>query len=54
MALTDFRVDEFKASVSRHTSIPPQCVIALTAQGKPPKLQTIQAEVGILASFSGL
>ncbi|KAL2269896.1 hypothetical protein VTJ83DRAFT_2080 [Remersonia thermophila] len=37
-------VDEFKASVSRYTSIPPQCVIALTPQGKPLKLQTFQAE----------
>lgn len=37
-------LDDFKASVSRQSSIPVQCIIALTPQGKPLKLQTIQTE----------
>ncbi|KAL2020160.1 hypothetical protein VTK56DRAFT_8684 [Thermocarpiscus australiensis] len=37
-------VDDFKASVARQTSIPTQCIIALTSQGRPLKLQTIQTE----------
>ncbi|SPQ18955.1 ecd2d4d6-b1a3-45f1-a7c9-f965b1cae9f6 [Thermothielavioides terrestris] len=37
-------LDDFKATVARRTSIPPQCIITLTPQGKPPKLQSIQTE----------
>lgn len=39
------RLDDFKASVARQSSIPAQCIIALTPQGRPLKLQTIQTEV---------
>jgi autophagy-related protein 11 len=45
LTLRVLRLDDFKASVARQSSIPPQCIIALTAQGRPLKLQTIQAEV---------
>lgn len=45
IVLTSPRVDDFKASVARQTSIPAQCIITLTPQGKPLKLQTIQTEV---------
>ncbi|KAH8905567.1 hypothetical protein BR93DRAFT_881932 [Coniochaeta sp. PMI_546] len=38
------RLDDFKASVARQSSIPAQCIIALTPQGRPLKLQTIQTE----------
>jgi autophagy-related protein 11 len=41
-------VDDFKLSVARQTSIPAQCIITLTHQGKPLKLQTIQTEVRAL------
>lgn len=44
--LKALRLDIFKAAVSRETSIPAHCIIALTPQGKPLKLQTIQTEVG--------
>jgi len=37
-------LDDFKAAVARQSSIPANCVIALTPQGKPLKLQTIQTE----------
>ncbi|KUI60447.1 Autophagy-related protein 11 [Cytospora mali] len=37
-------VDDFKAAVSRQSSIPSQYIIALTPQGKPLKLQTLPAE----------
>ncbi|KXX81678.1 Autophagy-related protein 11 [Madurella mycetomatis] len=37
-------VDDFKAAVARQTSIPAQCIITLTPQGKPLKSQTIQTE----------
>ncbi|KAB5580769.1 hypothetical protein GE09DRAFT_451104 [Coniochaeta sp. 2T2.1] len=37
-------LDDFKASVARQSSIPAQCIIALTSQGRPLKLQTIQTE----------
>ncbi|KAL2263855.1 hypothetical protein VTK26DRAFT_4764 [Humicola hyalothermophila] len=37
-------VEDFKASVARQTSIPAQCIITLTPQGKPLKLQAIQTE----------
>jgi autophagy-related protein 11 len=38
--------------VSRQTSIPAQCIITLTPQGKPLKAQTLQTEVGDM--FLGL
>lgn len=44
--LPPLRVDDFKAAVARQTSIPTQCIITLTPQGKPLKLQAIQTEVG--------
>ncbi|KAK4032677.1 autophagy-related protein 11-domain-containing protein [Parachaetomium inaequale] len=37
-------LDDFKTLVARQTSIPAQCIITLTPQGKPLKLQTIQTE----------
>ncbi|KAK3941821.1 autophagy-related protein 11 [Diplogelasinospora grovesii] len=37
-------LDDFKASVARQSSIPVQCIITLTPQGKPLKLQTVQTE----------
>ncbi|ROV91766.1 hypothetical protein VSDG_06480 [Cytospora chrysosperma] len=37
-------VDDFKAAVSRQSSIPSQYIIALTPQGRPLKLQTLPAE----------
>ncbi|KAK4165847.1 autophagy-related protein 11 [Cladorrhinum sp. PSN259] len=37
-------LDDFKAYVAQHTSIPAQYIITLTPQGKPLKLQTIQVE----------
>lgn len=36
--------DDFKAALSRRSSIPPQYIIALTAQGKPLKLQNVPIE----------
>ncbi len=39
------RLDDFKASVARQSDIPVNCIIALTPQGKPLKLQTAQTEV---------
>lgn len=36
--------DEFKAALSRRSSIPSQYIIALTAQGKPLKLQNVPIE----------
>lgn len=44
-ALPAYRLDDFKAWVSRQSSIPVQCIITLTPQGKPLKLQTIGTEV---------
>ncbi|KAK0628127.1 autophagy-related protein 11-domain-containing protein [Bombardia bombarda] len=44
LILTDPRLDEFRASVARQSSIPVQCIITLTPQGKPLKFQTIQTE----------
>ncbi|KAK4144620.1 autophagy-related protein 11-domain-containing protein [Dichotomopilus funicola] len=40
-------LDDFKSLVARHVSIPAQCIITLTPQGKPLKLQTIQLETEI-------
>ncbi|KAK3695211.1 autophagy-related protein 11-domain-containing protein [Podospora appendiculata] len=37
-------LDDFKASVARQSSIPVQCIITLTPQGRPLKLQAIQTE----------
>lgn len=36
--------DDFKASVARHSSIPVQCIITLTAQGRSLKWQTVHTE----------
>ncbi|KAJ9157363.1 Autophagy-related protein 11 [Pleurostoma richardsiae] len=40
-------LDDFRASVSRQSSIPVQCIVALTKQGKPVKPQNIQTEKDI-------
>jgi autophagy-related protein 11 len=45
MALRLLRLDDFKASIAQQSGIPVQCIIALTPQGRPLKLQTIQTEV---------
>ncbi|KAK3362829.1 autophagy-related protein 11-domain-containing protein [Lasiosphaeria hispida] len=37
-------LDDFKASVAQQSSIPIQCIITLTPQGRPLKLQTVQTE----------
>ncbi|KAK4105957.1 hypothetical protein N658DRAFT_1727 [Parathielavia hyrcaniae] len=37
-------LDDFKASVARQISVPTQCIITLTPQGKPLKAQTLQTE----------
>ncbi|KAK3394623.1 autophagy-related protein 11-domain-containing protein [Podospora didyma] len=47
-------LDEFKNSVARQSAIPVQCIIALTPQGKPLKLQTIQVEKEIYVYDSRL
>ncbi|KAK0733336.1 autophagy-related protein 11-domain-containing protein [Lasiosphaeria miniovina] len=39
--------DDFKASVARQSSIPVQCIITLTAQGRSLKWQTVHTEVEI-------
>lgn len=38
-------VDDFKAGISRQSSIPPQYIVVLTPQGKPLRLQTLPVEV---------
>ncbi|KAK4449376.1 autophagy-related protein 11 [Podospora aff. communis PSN243] len=37
-------LDDFKSTVAQQSGIPVQCIITLTPQGKPLKLQTIQTE----------
>jgi len=37
-------LDDFKTLVARQASVPAQCLVALTPQGKPLKPQTIQSE----------
>lgn len=38
-------VEDFKAAISRQSSIPPQFIVALNTQGRPVKLQSLPTEV---------